>query len=134
MMRENRTLKRALTDPRILSGIGNAYSDEILHAAQMSPIALTHKLDREQWERLYSATRATLESGYIVCAARRNAHFPKRSPPFGKRWRCMDASAKHVRDAARKFSASATPTTKRTTAFDAKREENCSRIARCPDC
>jgi len=58
---ENRTLKRALTDPRILSGIGNAYSDEILHAAQLSPIALTHKLRPEEWQRLYSATRTTLE-------------------------------------------------------------------------
>jgi formamidopyrimidine-DNA glycosylase len=57
---ENRTLKRALTDPRILSGIGNAYSDEILHAAQLSPIALTHKLRPEEWQRLYSATRDTL--------------------------------------------------------------------------
>jgi formamidopyrimidine-DNA glycosylase len=54
-------LKRALTDPRILSGIGNAYSDEILHAAQLSPIALTHKLRPEEWERLYAATQATLE-------------------------------------------------------------------------
>jgi formamidopyrimidine-DNA glycosylase len=59
---ENRTLKRALTDPRILSGIGNAYSDEILHAAGLSPIALTHKLHPEEWQRLYSATRRTLES------------------------------------------------------------------------
>src|SRR6185503_10156257 len=46
LMAENRTLKRALTDPRILSGIGNAYSDEILHAAQLSPILQTHKLTR----------------------------------------------------------------------------------------
>jgi formamidopyrimidine-DNA glycosylase len=58
---ENRTLKRALTDPRLLSGIGNAYSDEILHAAQLSPITLTHKLKLEEWERLYHATRQTLE-------------------------------------------------------------------------
>src|SRR5712672_8771 len=58
---ENRTLKRALTDPRILSGIGNAYSDEILHAAQLSPVALTHKLKPEEWERLFAATRSTLE-------------------------------------------------------------------------
>jgi formamidopyrimidine-DNA glycosylase len=57
---ENRTLKRALTDPRILSGIGNAYSDEILHAAQLSPIMLTSKLGTEQWLRLFEATRATL--------------------------------------------------------------------------
>jgi formamidopyrimidine-DNA glycosylase len=57
---ENRTLKRALTDPRILSGIGNAYSDEILHAARLSPIQLTHKLTAAQWQRLYTATRDTL--------------------------------------------------------------------------
>ncbi len=58
---ENRTLKRALTDPRILSGIGNAYSDEILHVAQLSPIALTQKLKLEEWERLFGATRETLQ-------------------------------------------------------------------------
>ena len=57
---ENRTLKRALTDPRLISGVGNAYSDEILHAAHLSPIALTHKLKPEEWERLFAATRSTL--------------------------------------------------------------------------
>ena len=59
---ENRTLKRALTDPRIVSGVGNAYSDEILHAAQLSPILLTQKLRPEEWQRLYAATRDTLQS------------------------------------------------------------------------
>ncbi len=57
---ENRTLKRALTDPRLISGVGNAYSDEILHAAQLSPIALSHKLKPGEWERLFAATRSTL--------------------------------------------------------------------------
>jgi len=57
---ENRTLKRALTDPRLVSGVGNAYSDEILHAAELSPIALTHKLKLEEWDRLYAATLSTL--------------------------------------------------------------------------
>ena len=57
---ENRTLKRALTDPRLISGVGNAYSDEILHAAQLSPITQTHKLKPEEWERLFEATRVTL--------------------------------------------------------------------------
>jgi formamidopyrimidine-DNA glycosylase len=57
---ENRTLKRALTDPRLISGVGNAYSDEILHAAQLSPVTLTHKLRPDEWERLFSATRSTL--------------------------------------------------------------------------
>ena len=58
---ENRTLKRALTDPRILSGIGNAYSDEILHAAQLSPVTQTHRLREEEWPRLYEAARTTLQ-------------------------------------------------------------------------
>jgi len=60
LTRENHTLKRALTDPRLFSGIGNAYSDEILHRAKLSPVALTGALTAEQIERLYLATRATL--------------------------------------------------------------------------
>ncbi|HTZ55357.1 MAG TPA: DNA-formamidopyrimidine glycosylase family protein [Candidatus Acidoferrum sp.] len=60
LQRQNRTLKRALTDPHIVDGIGNAYSDEILHAAKLSPIMLTPKLGPAQWEALYDATRATL--------------------------------------------------------------------------
>ncbi len=56
----NHTLKRSLTDPHIFSGIGNAYSDEILHRAQLSPIAMTQKLTAQEVERLYDATRATL--------------------------------------------------------------------------
>jgi formamidopyrimidine-DNA glycosylase len=58
---ENHTLKRALTDPRLFAGIGNAYSDEILHRAKLSPIALTRDLSAEEVERLYQATRNTLE-------------------------------------------------------------------------
>lgn len=58
---ENRTLKRALTDPRLVSGIGNAYSDEILHAAQLSPVTLTHKLTDPDWPHLFEATRSTLQ-------------------------------------------------------------------------
>ncbi len=57
---ENHTLKRALTDPRIFSGIGNAYSDEILHRAKLSPVQLTANLDDEQISRLYEATRGAL--------------------------------------------------------------------------
>ncbi len=60
LTRENHTIKRALTDPRVLSGIGNAYSDEILHAAQLSPLVQTQKMTEEQWARLYSATQETL--------------------------------------------------------------------------
>lgn len=57
---ENHTLKRALTDPHIFSGIGNAYSDEILHRARLSPIAMTQKLEDEQVARLFDAIRTTL--------------------------------------------------------------------------
>jgi formamidopyrimidine-DNA glycosylase len=57
---ENHTMKRALTDPRLFSGIGNAYSDEILHRARMSPLALTSRLSDEQVATLYAATQATL--------------------------------------------------------------------------
>lgn len=57
---ENHTLKRSLTDPRLFSGIGNAYSDEILHAARLSPLGLTQKLSEEDVRTLYRATRATL--------------------------------------------------------------------------
>ncbi len=60
LRRKNHTLKRALTDPRIFSGIGNAYSDEILHAAKLSPIKLSQKLDEEEIERLFQATLSTL--------------------------------------------------------------------------
>jgi formamidopyrimidine-DNA glycosylase len=58
---ENHTLKRALTDPRTLSGIGNAYSDEILHAARLSPVAQTAKLTEAQWHALHRATLQTLK-------------------------------------------------------------------------
>jgi formamidopyrimidine-DNA glycosylase len=60
LLSENHTLKRALTDPRLFSGIGNAYSDEILHAARLSPVQLTQRLDDAEVARLYEAARATL--------------------------------------------------------------------------
>jgi formamidopyrimidine-DNA glycosylase len=60
LVHENHTLKRTLTDPRLFSGIGNAYSDEILHRAKLSPIKMTRSLDDQEVERLLAATRATL--------------------------------------------------------------------------
>ena len=60
LTRDSHTLKRALTDPHLFSGIGNAYSDEILHAARLSPLRLTRSLTAEEVERLHGATRATL--------------------------------------------------------------------------
>jgi formamidopyrimidine-DNA glycosylase len=81
---ENHTLKRALTDPRLLSGVGNAYSDEILHAAQLSPLTLTQKLKPEEWERLFAATRHTLEFWIGQLRAEANAAFPEKVTAFRK--------------------------------------------------
>ncbi len=81
---ENRTLKRALTDPRIVSGIGNAYSDEILHAARLSPISLTRKLQPEEWERLFAATRRTLKLWMGRLQAEAGVGFPEKVTAFRK--------------------------------------------------
>ena len=77
LTRENHTLKRALTDQRFLSGIGNAYSDEILHAAQLSPIALTHNLGPDEWERLFAAARGTLRLWIDRLENEARADFPE---------------------------------------------------------
>ncbi len=79
---ENHTLKRALTDPRVLDGIGNAYSDEILHAAKLSPVLLTQKLDDAQWKRLYDATQATLVLWIDRLGATAATDFPERVTAF----------------------------------------------------
>jgi formamidopyrimidine-DNA glycosylase len=79
---ENHTLKRALTNPRTVDGIGNAYSDEILHAAKLSPLALTQKLSGAQWSALYDATRTTLRA-WIERLRRESAgKFPERVTAF----------------------------------------------------
>jgi formamidopyrimidine-DNA glycosylase len=78
----NHTLKRALTDPHILSGIGNSYSDEILHRAELSPIAMTHKLAPEEIERLYEATRATLVEWTERLRAEAAGAFPEKVTAF----------------------------------------------------
>lgn len=79
---ENRTLKRALTDPRLISGIGNAYSDEILHAAQLSPVTLTSKLGQSDWEKLFDATRATLKLWTEKLCADTETAFPEKVTAF----------------------------------------------------
>jgi formamidopyrimidine-DNA glycosylase len=81
---ENHTLKRALTDPRLLSGIGNAYSDEILHAAELSPLTLTQKLKPEEWERLFAATRHTLQFWIDRLRSEATAAFPEKVTAFRK--------------------------------------------------
>jgi len=78
----NHTLKRALTDPRLFSGIGNAYSDEILWEARLSPVALTQKLSSEQIERLFNSTRAALTKWMEVLRAEADGKFPEKVTAF----------------------------------------------------
>ena len=79
---ESHTLKRALTDPRIFSGIGNAYSDEILHRARLSPMARTGKLTDDEIARLYQATRATLEEWVDRLRQEAGDKFPEKVTAF----------------------------------------------------
>ncbi|MDE2756704.1 MAG: formamidopyrimidine-DNA glycosylase [Acidobacteriota bacterium] len=79
---ENHTLKRSLTDPHILSGIGNAYSDEILHRAQLSPLALSQKLKEDEIRRLYLAVRETLEYWLNKLRDELQGGFPERVTAF----------------------------------------------------
>jgi formamidopyrimidine-DNA glycosylase len=82
LARENHTLKRSLTDPRLFSGIGNAYSDEILHAAKLSPLKLTRSLSDEESGRLYDATRSTLEKWIALLRAEAGDGFPEKVTAF----------------------------------------------------
>jgi len=82
LVRRNHTLKRALTDPRIFSGIGNAYSDEILHEAGLSPVALTQKLSAAEIECLHRATKDTLVSWTERLRAETGTDFPKKVTAF----------------------------------------------------
>ena len=82
LKRENHTLKRSLADPRLFSGIGNAYSDEILFAAKLSPVTLTHRLTDEQIARLYSATQDVLRSWMNRLTAEAAQRFPEKVTAF----------------------------------------------------
>ena len=82
LVSENHTLKRALTDPRTFSGIGNAYSDEILHRARLSPIALTQKLDKVSLERLHEAVREVLVEWTTRLRAQSGDEFPEKVTAF----------------------------------------------------
>ena len=82
LCRENRTLKRALTDPRIFSGIGNAYSDEILHRARLSPVRRTSQLDEDEIERLYEAVGSSLREWIARLREEAGDDFPKKVTAF----------------------------------------------------
>jgi formamidopyrimidine-DNA glycosylase len=91
LTRESHTLKRTLTDPHLFSGIGNAYSDEILHAARLSPLKLSRTLTDEEFGRLYEATRATLRRWTDLLRAQTGEGFPEKVTAF------HDAMAVHGR-------------------------------------
>jgi formamidopyrimidine-DNA glycosylase len=82
LARENHTLKRSLADPRLLAGIGNAYSDEILHAAGLSPVTLTSRLTDEQISRLFTAVRQVLADWTARLSAEAERKFPERVTAF----------------------------------------------------
>jgi formamidopyrimidine-DNA glycosylase len=82
LLRENHTLKRTLTDPRLFSGIGNAYSDEILHRARLSPIKMSRSLDDEEVERLLAAARATLAEWIDRLRQQTGDGFPEKVTAF----------------------------------------------------
>jgi formamidopyrimidine-DNA glycosylase len=84
LLRENHTLKRALADPRLFSGIGNAYSDEILHAAKLSPVKLTSRLDDEEVARLFTAVQATLRTWIERLREETGDAFPEKVTAFRK--------------------------------------------------
>ena len=101
LTRENHTLKRALTDPRFLSGIGNAYSDEILHRARLSPLQLTSRLDEPEFHRLFEAARTTLTEWTERLRRESGDEFPRKVTAFREgmavhgRWKqpCPDCGA-----------------------------------------
>jgi formamidopyrimidine-DNA glycosylase len=82
LTRENHTLKRALTDPRLFSGIGNAYSDEILHRARLSPLKLTSKLSAEEIARLHGAAKTTLSEWIEKLRSEAGSEFPSKVTAF----------------------------------------------------
>ena len=84
LSQENHTLKRTLTDPHLIDGIGNAYSDEILHDAKLSPIAMTQKLSADDWKRLYDATRNTLALWIDRLGTESDGAFPEKVTAFRK--------------------------------------------------
>ena len=121
LARENHTLKRALTDPHLFSGIGNAYSDEILHAREAVAAEADAALTDEEIAATYDARRARRSpSGRTSCGRKRATDSRRRSPRSARAWPCTAASASPARCAGRRCSASSTRRTRRTTARAAR--------------
>jgi formamidopyrimidine-DNA glycosylase len=121
----NHTLKRALTDPRLFSGIGNAYSDEILHRAQLSPVTLTLRLSDDEITRRMTRRARRWWNGWSVCVRRRGVGFRRRSRHFARRWRCMASMGSRARGVGLRSNASDMHRTRLTIAPCARRAEGC---------
>ena len=135
LTRESHTLKRSLTDPRILSGMGNAYSDEILHRARLSPVRMTRQLSEEETARLFEAARATLADWVARLAPRRGGRVPGR----GDRVPARHGGARPLRPAVsrlRRAGAAHRPRGQRDQLLRAlpDRRDGCWRTARCRGC
>ena len=129
----NHTLKRALTDPHLFSGIGNAYSDEILHRARLSLVRLTQKLKQEEVTRLFGATQRCLEEWTERLRSQVAEGFLEKVTAFQAEMRCRVATENLAPSSSRRCSVFCTPRTRRTTAPSARRRVDCSRTALCPD-
>ena len=134
MRTKNHTLKRALTDPSVLAGIGNAYSDEILHHAGLSPFKQTHALSDDEMERLQHATQAILSEWTDRLRAATGDGFPDKVTAFRAGRRCTAALASLARCARRRFKESFMPKTRPTIARVAKPMGNCSSTVLFPLC
>ena len=127
---ENHTLKRALTDPRLFSGVGNAYSDEILWNARLSPAKLTRKLTEEEIARLHTATRETLMEWIERLREETGERFPEKVTAFRKDMATHGRYREPCpRAAARRFSAFVTRLTRRTIVRLVRQAGGCWRIA-----
>jgi formamidopyrimidine-DNA glycosylase len=126
---KNHTLKRALTDPHLFSGIGNAYSDEILHRVRLSPVALTQRLGEKQIEELYTATRETLLEWTEKLRQEAGGNFPEHVTAFREGMAVHGRFGLPCRVAAPRCSVSVTPTMRPTTAPVARRAASCSPTA-----
>ena len=135
LRRENHTLKRALTDPRLFSGIGNAYSDEILHAARLSPLTLTRRLADPDIARLHTATIRTLTGWVARLRDEVGDGFPEKVTAFPTRHgRARTVPGALSRTADRRFSGSSTPATRPTTAPPVRPTARSSPTEPCRDC
>ncbi|HUQ93465.1 MAG TPA: DNA-formamidopyrimidine glycosylase family protein [Bryobacteraceae bacterium] len=134
LTRENHTLKRSLTDPDLFSGIGNAYSDEILHRAGLSPVALTSKLGAEEIQRLFEATKATLLDWVAKLRAETADGFPEGVTAFREEMAVHGRFGLPCPVCGAKVQRTATRPTRPTTAPGARRADGCWPIAGCRAC